>query len=271
MSFEINYKAIWGFLIISFVLILIMGITLSSGCLSMSKSVIRDVTATPEPTPTPAPPTPEPTHTPTPEPTLSKEQFMSTYGGLPMGQWLNYNRENVSGYKDLNVHVTVYGYRMFPKVDWYSVSWGQYFPTGAGEGKKFLFVFVNMWSDPESPRQWIMDKDHWYVQIGDQLYPSTEERLMPQFRIHQLDEVWDLDHRTTIQPYGYLRTYNSEKLPIAVPEWFLTPGRSNAQDGYIVYHIPYNTTPEEIRVLFQGDNLARQHWWQLAPQTNKYY
>jgi hypothetical protein len=75
-------------------------------------------------------PTPTPTPTPTPAPTMSEAQMMATTNGLHMGEWLSWKRENVSGYKDMSTHVTVYGWKMFGTVNWRSISWGSYFRGG---------------------------------------------------------------------------------------------------------------------------------------------
>ena len=204
------------------------------------------------------------TPTPTPEPTLSDVQVQTVYEGMPPGRWFRWIRDNVSGYKDLDVSVTVYGYRMYNYINWYSVSWGQYFMAAPqSEDNKFLLVFINMWSSEDSPRQYLFDKDYFSVQIGNQTYYATEETLIPQVRIRELDEVWDLQHKETIQPFGYLRTYNSENLPIAIPHWWLTPGKSNAMDGYIVFEVPRSTRPEDVRVLANFEHLGGVQRWRI--------
>lgn len=241
---------------------------LSSGCITASKQVIKDAMATSTPTPTPLPPTPEPTPTPTPEPTLSQEQYMEKFGGLYQGQWLSWKRENVSGLKDLSVHTTVYDFRMFGIVNWRSISWGQYFVEGAGEGKKFLFVMVNTYSDEGSSRMWGINRSHYWVDINGQLYPPSD-RLLPEIRLKEFDEIWNYNHVENVKPYGYLRTYDSLGREIVEELGFLKSGESNAWDGYIVYEIPKDTKPEDIKVVAQFNSFIEPHWWQLTePRWN---
>jgi hypothetical protein len=261
-----NHTMLKAFATVFLVALLFMCIfffVLSCGCVTASKNIYKDITATPEPTPTPPPPTPEPTPTPTPEPTLSQAQYMEKFGGLNQGEWLSWSRDNVSGLKDMTVHTTVYGFREFGVVNWHSVSWGQYFIEGAGEGKKFLFIFVHTYTDEGSARVWGFNRSHYYLDINGTLYPPSD-RLLPEIRIKEFDEIWNLNHVENIKPYGYLRRYNSEGKEVVEELGFIKSGKSNAWDGYIVYEIPKDTKPEEIKVLSQFHNFIDPHWWQLT-------
>ena len=229
-----------------------------------------------EPDPAPAiepVPTPEPTQnvtvvelTPEPTPTLSKEQIMEMTGGIPMGQWISVSRDNVTGYQDMNLHTRVWGYRIFNSVEWYSVSWGDYFRTGAGDDSKFLFVFVDTFTDEGSARMWGLQPIQYYVNINGKTYERTTE-LKPEIRIHELDDITVQvgEHREnrTILPYGYIRTYNSERLPVAEEIGFIKSGRSNMWSGYIPFIIPRDAKPEDIQVSLNGHHLMEDHYWQL--------
>jgi len=255
------------------VLLTLCALVLSAGCITMTKDAYRDITATPAPTPTPTPeptPTPAPTPTPTPEPTLSPEQYLAMTGGLNMGEWLSWKRDNVTmgapgtDTKDMSVHVTVYGYRVFGSVNWRSLSWGTnaYFREGAGDGMKWLFVFVHSYSDEGMARMWGIQPDQFTVSINNQLYQNTED-LLPAIRLREFDEIWNLNHVEGIKPYGYLRAYNSEGMETVEALGFLKAGKSNAHDGYIIYKIPAETQPEDIQVIGTFQNLAESHYWQL--------
>lgn len=206
--------------------------------------------------------TPEPTPTPTPEPTLSADQYREMYGGLKQGQWLSYQRDKADMNKSLSVHMTVYDWRQFGVIDWYSVSWGQYFKSGAGEGNKFLFVFVSSYSDDGSARTWGIQPSQFYLDINGKIYERTTE-LLPEIRIKNFDEIYDYRHVETIQPYGYARGYNSERLPIAWEIGFLKCGESNMWSGYIPFAVPADTKIEDVRVHINTHNLVGPHWWQL--------
>ena len=202
---------------------------------------------------------------PTPVPTvsLSPAQYLAQNNGLKQGQWLSWSRENVSGYKDISVHTTVYDWKQYGVINWWSVSWGKYFIEGADEGNKFLFVFVSTYSDEGSARLYGIDRNHYYVQIGDQLYQPSE-KLLPEIRIREFDEIWDYRHVENIKPYGYLRVTSMKTGQETAEELgFLRDGRSNMWNGYIVYEIPADTNPKDIKVVAQFGDFVEPHWWQL--------
>jgi hypothetical protein len=206
-------------------------------------------------------PTPIPTPTPVPAPTMSEAQVMAATGGLHMGEWLSWKRENVSGYKDMSTHVTVYGWRMYGTVNWRSYSWGTYFREGAGEQNKWLFVLVNSYSDQNMSRMWGIQPNQFRVQIGQDLYEPSET-LRPEIRIKEMDEIWNLQHVENVKPYSYLRRVDktgeyTEELG------YIKAGQSNAWDGYIVFQIPARTKAQDIKVLASFQNLTEPHWWKL--------
>lgn len=208
------------------------------------------------------------TPTPTPEPTLSQEQYMEKFGGLYQGQWLSWKRDNVSGLKDMSVHTTVYDYRIFGTVHWRSISWGQYFPESANEGHKFLFVMVNTYSDEGMARMWGINRSYYWVDINGQLY-APSDRLLPEIRIKEFDEIWNLNHVENVKPYGILRTYDSLGREQAEELGWLKAGKLNGWDGYIVYEIPADTKPEDIKIVAQFNHFIDPHWWQLTePRWN---
>lgn len=259
---EFNYRGVMICVGTALILIALLAFVLSSGCVTAGKNLYRDTFPTPTPTPTPTPPpTPEPTPTPTPEPTLSPAQYMAAAGGLPMGEWVSWRKENVSGLKDMSTHVTVYGYRMFGTVEWRSVSWGQYFRIGAGDGMKWLFVFVNTYSDQDMARMWGIQPYQFRLQIDNETFEPSEA-LRPEIRIKQLDDVWNLDHVENVKPYGYLRTIDKTGEHVEALG-FIKAGCSNAWDGYLVFAIPKDTKPEDIKVLAQFGSLSDPRWWQL--------
>ena len=134
---------------------------------------------------------------------------------------------------------------------------------------KFLFVFVHVFCEEDSEKIYGFERDNFVIQIDNQTYASSEDHLLPQYRIKELDEVWNLRHVQTIQPYGYLRTYDSNKKPIVEPLGYITPGKSNGWDGYIVFTIPDNIDPHDIRVLADLRKIGGAAWWELG-QNSQY-
>lgn len=223
------------------ILMLAILMALTSGCVTASKQLYAEATA-PPPTPTPAP-----TPTPTPIPTQPPREIIAEYGtAMPMNYWVDWRRDDVSGLKDLSLHATIYGYRIFDSVEWYSVSWGKYYTQVAPAGTKYLFVFAHVYSDDHSATTYGLQPEYFKLIIDNREYNQTAD-LLPQIRLKELDEVWDMRHVHTIQPYGYLRRTN-DGIERADPLGYLKAGKSNAWDGYIVYLIPENTRQEDIRV-----------------------
>ena len=247
---------------------ILMLIILSAGCISIAKTTVSDAII-PPPTPTTAPteaPTPTPTPTPAPTqpppPPLSPQQFRNLYGGYLMGEWHTFTKD-LSGSENLSVSATVYGWRTEKIVNWYSPSWGRYLLTAPPENTKFLFVFAHVFCDDGSAKIYGFERDNFVIQIDNKTYASSEDHLHPQFRIRELDEVWDLRHIRTIQPYGYVVTYDIDGNPVAHPIGYITPGKSNGWDGYIVFTVPETTDPRDVRVLADFRKIGGSVWWEL--------
>lgn len=259
---KINYKGILAVCGIGVLCIVMLVMLVSvSGCVTVVKNTYAGLTATPVPTPTPIPPTPVSTPTPVPTPTKSTAQIFTESGGLHQGQWLDYTRDNVSGRLGTSVHVSVYGWRMYDTITWQSISWGQYFRLGAGARKKWLFVLVNSYADDNTASVVGVLPDQFRVQIGSTLYELSDE-LLPEIRIRELDDVWDLSHTENVKPYGYLRRID-QKGEHADTLVYLTPGRANGWDGYIVFQIPGDANLGDISILATFQALAAPHWWSL--------
>lgn len=203
-----------------------------------------------------------PTPTPVPTRTLTIQQEMAATNGLPLGRYVSYRRENVSGLKDIAAHIAVTGYREFGSVQVFNASWGRYWREGAGNGMKFIFVFLDVYSDEGSARTWGIQPEQFALAINGQTYNQTQI-LDPAFRVKDLDEVIDKKGQT-IQPYGYLR-YHPNNGPEKVERLgYLKAGQSNRWTGYIVFSVPYKTKMSDVRVLGSFGSLVEPHWWSLA-------
>jgi len=267
---ELNYRTLAGCLAVALVMICLCGMLMSAGCVTAAKTTYRNAMATPTPTPAPVIPTAIPTPKPTPGPvvTASNQYMIDNYGGFREGDWLTWHRENVSGLKDMTVHVTVYGHRFESLYHWWSVSWGQYFIERPKPGMKFLFIYVNMWmEDASDPRMYGMEENHFWVQTdktqtGENLTEPdpTYDKLT---RIQELDEVWNLNHVEGIKPYGYIRTIDYKGYQQLEPLGYLRAGKSNAWDGFIIFQVPRETKVENIKVIGMFENLGGDAWWQL--------
>jgi len=229
----------------------------TSGCVTASKDLYREITAPPPTPPTPTP-TPEPTIEPTPTPEPAPEIM-----GLRPGQFLSFRRDNVSGYKDIKVHMTIYGYREYKEISWWSMSWGRIFKQSAPDGYKYLFVFAHVYSDEDSAKTWGIQPYNFFAFDGQAMRNRTED-LLPQIRLTEFDDVWDMRHVENIKPYGYLRKHINGGKEYAEEIGYLQPGESNAWDGYIPFIVPVNTRPEDIRIYTNNGNIRYETYWSIT-------
>ena len=240
------------------VLMLVIVLTITSGCVTASKNIMHDALNTPTPTPTP---TPAPTfviETPTPAPTprlypMIDNEFLQ--GVRKINQSFTFYRQNVSGYKDLKAEFKVYKYMIIPDgYTWWAGSLGQYLYNPAPEDMDYLVVFVRGYMDDAygDPRMPLPDSSHFIAQVGDGLYPE-DVTYQKNIRIKELEDIYNYNDDYRVRPYGYEWKYEPKAddregyedqyiAPnagmVAYKRLYLRAGKSNAEDGYILFLIP---------------------------------
>ena len=218
---------------------------------------------TPIPTMATPEPTMEPIMEPTPEPT---PDYTSCEAGCsPMREWRMWYREDANNFGEfLKAQITVYQYKVLPYYHYYSVSWARPFKVSPEPGMEFLFIFVNMYADEYSTRQYIFEQDHFALQIRDKIYyPDDVES--PERRITEFDDVYNLAHVETPGPWGWKRIQEAGTGIIrAEYQPILYAGRSNAADGWIRYQVPIGTNISEVKVCANLANLGGNVWWALV-------
>lgn len=206
-------------------------------------------------------PTPEPT------PTLSEGQWLSLNGGHKLGTWISFQRDNVSGLKDLSFHTRVWDYKELYVIKWWSYQWGQYFMESPGPGKKYLFVFVDTFTDEGSARMWLVDESNYYLDINGEIYTPTDT-IDPAIRIKDFDNFVDGrfrdgTHAGNAVQYGYIRTQDELNRDTAIPIGFQKAGKSNMVWGYIPFVVNSSARIEDVKVIGRFDSLMPSQWWQL--------
>lgn len=270
--FEVKIAAIITLLGILFLVVLI---ALTSGCLTYAKQTAYAAIAPP------ATPTQEPTAAPTPTPNITinatPAPIIYDWGACDplqecyyLREFKTYFRQNANNFgEDLRTSITVYDYKLMPYgYHYYSVSWARPFKVAPPDGKQFLFVFVNMWSDETTKaRQYIFNQDHFVLQIRDNTY-APDDVEYPERRITEFDDMQNYARTGQPWPWGYKiiqemgsGIYRAEYQPT------LYTGRSNAADGWIRYTIP-NTDkdPTEMRIHGNLANLGGRVNWVLQKQ-----
>jgi hypothetical protein len=259
------------FSLLGFLLLLIIFL-ITGGCVTAAKNTYNNAMATPTPTPTPevitTTPTTEPT--PIPAPTESEKDLMLRTNGYHMRDWVHWFRPDVIGInrsmdtRDMSTWVTVYGYKFMPSYHYYSISWARNFLVKPDKDMKFLFVFVNMYSDTDT-RGYLFGQKSFSALVDDRTY-YPDDLEFPERRIVELENIYSYDHVTdlSIRPYSYKITQDS---PSGIYRYELQDtllgGRSNAADGYIIFQVPITANTSNTRIGGSFANLAGNVWWKL--------
>lgn len=249
-------------------LFMVLLLLMTTGCVSAGKEIVRGALETPTPVPTATPEitqpvTESPTPTPEPTPTLDLATRTMLQGGFLMNEWHQWYREDVSGQQDMITRATVYDYRFLPYYRWIDFSWGSRATRKETSypGNKFLFVFVRMENIGTADLMYGMGQDHFVVQVNQTIYSPNDE-TDPSRKIKELENMWTRDHVETPPPYGYkqVQEQGTGIMSAEYLEWLHT---GEPWDGYIIFEVPADTKPEDVKVLGRFDNLGGNVWWQL--------
>ncbi len=222
-------------------------------------SVIANVSPPPV-TPTTIPTTPE-----------TKDEYMHRTGGKYLGQSFSIDRQDVSGYKDLKVNVSVYQYRFldaFNESGDASSGTDVYIPHIPDPGKKFLFIFVRMempgTDENNDARMWGFDSSLFSLQYNGSLISEDSNHVKCE-PIKEMENTWTQNGDIRVSDYGYTRVAsitNPTNGYDCEDNSYLRFGKSNAWDGYIIYQVPKTASDKNLIVSasFGGFGSA---WWYL--------
>jgi hypothetical protein len=274
---EFNRTAFITFLMIATLLVMIMSLVLTAGCITAAKSLGKEIMKTPTPTPTPVP-TPRPTTLPTPTPIPTVPTLAPHYvdpylhGERWEGQWFKWLRKDVQGIngegtKDLHVGIIAYRHAFMDKYTWYNNAMGQYYEEKAPEGYRYFIVWVHeeMIGDNTTfdPSMWAFDEDAFRLQNKDQLI-RVETTHNETSRIREFDNYYDYYNTVTAGPFGYNTIFtgaNPETAGyVADRVSYLRMGKSNSIDGYLMFEIPKDTKPEDLLLLASFSTFGTAYW-----------
>lgn len=277
MTIEIDFKTVAKWIMAVAVLVMLMAVIVSSGCVTAGKTTYKfldDLSGTPYPTPTP---TAQITQIPDrvtvppvvaavlPIQTESPGDYMNRTNGRNEGEFFKMFRENVTGYQNLLIYSAVYGHKIVPSYHTWSDEWAIYFQEQPRPGNKYLFVYIVTWVDTisgDDARPYGFDADHFRVQIAGRSYEPVRY-YEPSWRVKEMETVHDFNDVGYIKPYGYLIRFDNNEGWIADPLGWIKGGQSNAWDGYLIYEIPESAQPADIKVIGRFENIGGWAWWQL--------
>ena len=203
--------------------------------------------------------------TPTPRPLIN--HFRPGERGL--GEIFSWYRPNVSGYQDMRINVTVWGYKVLPYYRYYFRGGiGTYEYWKPDPGYKFLFVYVALWMPGGGPdhnlgRVWLPTADKFIVGYKGQTI-TLDPDYQPGEDIAELQNIYDYTNSTRIGFYGGYLDLNplTGDLQFSQDSW--SPiGESNTESGFIIYEIPDAAQPQDLSV-WGGFGTFGTAIWRLA-------
>jgi hypothetical protein len=189
-------------------------------------------------------------------------------GGRELGQQFTWHRDNVSGLKDMDVNVTVWGYRMLPYYRYWYAGSGTYHYQQPDSGMKYLFVYVAIWVPGDvstnDARLWLPAADHYVVQYKDKLIylDPTYSDYGPYatVTIAELQVVTDYTNTTRIGYYGKHLALDYSGGVFLESDAVVHGGESNTISGFIIYQVPEDAQPEDIAVLGSFYAFGSAYW-----------
>lgn len=177
-------------------------------------------------------------------------------------------KNNALGKQDMRVTVKVYDFLIFEKIHWFNPSTYNYYEQlPEKENDKFLFIFINVEMDntvSDDTRLWLPDKNKYAVQVNGIIYYA--KNYPEQLRIKELELFTNLNGDSYIQHYGQTRLYStsseytSSAGEFSDKHYYLRAGKSNSEDGYLLFEIPKSANPEDIIVLGNFFNFGSAQW-----------
>ena len=267
----------WEVVTVGLVLILLLVSFLASGCVSAIKTELNRPTPTPVPVATvPAmaaqsivkvsQPVVYPSVAPVAE---SDAEWMYRTCGRELGEYWEWHRENVSGGKDMTVKVTVDSYMFLNRYQWWSDSNGQYIWQFPRDGYKFLLIFPYLEmvgeDDSQDPRYYVGDpwRRFWIQYNGTTREPEPIYYAYGlKVRIKELEERFTHNDEYRVRPFGYAWEWRDIGGWQAISPLWLRMGKSNGWSGYILFEVPRDAKPGDLKVLSQWDAFGNP-WWQL--------
>jgi hypothetical protein len=187
-------------------------------------------------------------------------------GTRKLQRYFVFHRDEVMGKKDLDFHITVYGYKMLDSYHWYNVHDSNTYETlPSSPDNKFLFIYVQLYSDMVSGddvRNYIPAEQHFQINYKNVMYSPTP--FTKELMIHELEQTYNFNDDSIIEYYAQYVSHplmgaNMGKY-ISVPQFILFGGKSNAVDGYIVFEVLKEAQPSDLIVYGDFFGYGYSNW-----------
>jgi len=192
-------------------------------------------------------PTPELTAVP-PQPTPTADPYAAI--ALPLRTMFSYN----TGEKYAS-RAAVYRYWINGTYQWHNDNDNRYYTQRPRAGNKYLFVYVVVVNDGTAAYPYPKSRSVSVHYDGKVYSPDTNHYLPGKggnpVEIREVQQQHDYFNAEYVEDYGYSHGTMSD---------FISPGQSNAIDGYITYEVPESLAPEKTYVEIVFDSEASAVW-----------
>jgi hypothetical protein len=217
--------------------------------------------------------------------------FASEYqnGTRKLQRPFSWIRSNVTGYKDMKVTVIVYDYKFFDKLHVFNPEEYKYKEMNPSSGTKFCLIFAYVFMDDiigDDTRMWAVSR-HFFAVYDGKADPYSPLVYRYEGRIRELENTKTFNNDYFVQGFKSFREYQplyspktmdlsnmsdqaqekgtSQNIQSNAGEindeiYYLRGGQSNAIDGYLIYEIPVEDTPEDLIVLGQFYTFGSSQW-----------
>lgn len=206
--------------------------------------------------------------TPTPDGHI---YFASEYqnGTRLLKRPFSFIRYNALYEQDMKVTTIVYDYKMFEKLHWFNPTDYKYYealPNG-GEDFKYCFIFITVFMDDiggDDTRMWMFNRSYFGLFDGENMHYN--QKYPYQLRFREIENTPTFDETGYVEAFKQKRLYNNEEYYVKTAgeysdeAYYLRGGISNAIDGYLIFEIPKDKTPDDLIVFADLSSFGYSRW-----------
>jgi hypothetical protein len=171
--------------------------------------------------------------------------------------------------QDMKVTTIVYDYQFFEKMHWFNPTDYKYYESTpySGEGYKYCLIFITVFMDDiigDDTRMWMFNRSYFGVYDGENMHYSQPYEY--QVRFKELENKPTFDNTGYVQAFKQKRLYNADDYYVKTAgeysdeAYYLRGGISNAIDGYLIFEIPKDKTPEDLIVFADLSSFGFSRW-----------
>jgi hypothetical protein len=170
-------------------------------------------------------------------------------------QWFRWHWDNVSGLQQADRGIVVYNHYWLNSFTYWDDAWGNYYKQYPDPGMRFVAVFVHQEDfNEDNSGLWGYQNHSFYIQYNNELH-SSYPNFNQVYRIAELEEKYGNYYSSDfIHPYGTVRVYGGTR-DASTGGYHLEfldslwSGPSNSWDGYLIFEVPVDMTDSDIRIV----------------------